>query len=69
MPIVLGFCVGNQTGLQNTGRNLPGSDLPKFILAGKKATFLPSARAFFVASSHCRLMTTSLGGRGGPPAG
>ncbi len=69
MPIVFGRCVGNQTGLQNTGRKLPGSDWPKFIFRGKKTTFLPAANAPFVASSHCWLTNTSAGGCGAWPAG
>ena len=59
MPIVFGCCVGNQTGLQNTGRKLPGSEWPTDFPRGKKTTFLPAANAAFVASSHSRLTRTS----------
>jgi len=42
--IVFGFWLGNQTGLQNTGRNLPDKFVPRRAV-GNKTTFFPSASA------------------------
>src|SRR5512141_599929 len=69
MPLALGCWAGNQTGLQKTGRKLPRSDCLGFTLFGNSTTFLPAARADFVASSQARLTTTPAGASTAPIGG
>src|ERR1035441_7107429 len=59
-PIVLGFWLGNQTGLQKTGRNRPVNDCLVFACAAKNTTFLPWPSAAW-AASHLSQTTTSGG--------
>src|SRR5208282_3131966 len=61
IPIELGFCVGNQTGLQKTGKNRPGSDSALLALANN-STRPPLASDDFTSSFQTLLTSSPLGG-------